>query len=219
MAELDLNKIVKVDFPADQYYAEEHPKVQIVLHHTVSGGNAARVVEQWKADKQRIGTAFCIGGDGTIVQAYSSKYYAYHLGIKGAASKKLETGSIGIEICNWGILTKKEDGKYHNAYYNAQKPAASIVPDAEVITYPKPFRGSLYYHRYTPAQIESVRQLLVFLCDKFKISKAYNEDMWDYSEKAMNSQNGIWAHVSFRTDKSDCHPQPELVEMLKKLNG
>ena len=41
--------------------------------------------------------------------------------------------------------------------------------------------------------------------------------MWDISDKALAGEAGVWTHVSFRTDKSDCHPQPELIQMLKSL--
>jgi hypothetical protein len=42
--------------------------------------------------------------------------------------------------------------------------------------------------------------------------------MWDYSRAAMNGSPGIFTHVSFRKDKSDCFPQVELVEVLKGKN-
>jgi hypothetical protein len=41
--------------------------------------------------------------------------------------------------------------------------------------------------------------------------------MWDLNDDALNGKNGIFTHVSYRADKSDMHPQPELVEMLKGL--
>ncbi len=212
-AALDLAKIKKVDFPADQFVGEETAKTQIVLHHTVSNANPLPVVDGWKTNKERVATAFVIGGDGTIVQAYSSKFWASHLGLKAPYSPKLEKSSIGIEICNWGWLNQI-DGKFYNVYDANKK--SPIAPEL-VITYPNGFRGQKFYYKYTPAQIEIVRQLLVFLCEKFNIPKTYNSDMWDYSENAMNGRAGIWAHVSYRKDKFDIHPQPEMIEMLKNL--
>jgi hypothetical protein len=41
--------------------------------------------------------------------------------------------------------------------------------------------------------------------------------MWDLSNDALAGKKGVYTHVSFRTDKSDMHPQPELIEMLKNL--
>ena len=37
------------------------------------------------------------------------------------------------------------------------------------------------------------------------------------SKNAMNGVPGVWTHTSYRNDKSDCHPQKELIEMLKRL--
>jgi len=45
----------------------------------------------------------------------------------------------------------------------------------------------------------------------------YNGNMWDVNEDALNGEPGVWTHVSYRSDKSDCHPQPELIDVLKSL--
>ena len=42
--------------------------------------------------------------------------------------------------------------------------------------------------------------------------------MWDISENALSGQPGIFTHTSVRSDKTDCHPQPELVRMLIELD-
>lgn len=34
---------------------------------------------------------------------------------------------------------------------------------------------------------------------------------------ALAGKPGVWTHVNFRKDKSDCHPQPQLIEMLISL--
>ena len=41
--------------------------------------------------------------------------------------------------------------------------------------------------------------------------------MWEVSQDALCGKPGIYTHVSFRKDKSDCHPQKELIQMLKEL--
>ena len=69
------------------------------------------------------------------------------------------------------------------------------------------------------------------------IQLKFNEDIWDVdygddnitpsspngapniSKNAMNGESGVWTHVSYRADKSDCHPQPELIAMLRKLEN
>ena len=93
----------------------------------------------------------------------------------------------------------------------------TIVPTNEVIALEKPFRGSKYYQKYIDKQLKSLQILLNYLCETYNIPKTYNSDMWDYSRSAINGSPGIFTHVSFRKDKSDCFPQEDLVEVLKKL--
>jgi len=72
------------------------------------------------------------------------------------------------------------------------------------------------------------------------ISLVFNEDIWNInynysgaelistsspdgapaiSENAMKGKKGIWTHTSYRADKSDCHPQLELIKMLQSLQN
>ena len=208
-AKLDTSKILQVKFPETQYYKEEHPKKQVVIHHTVSGSNPTNVINAWITNTERVATAFVIGGDGTIAQAFSSKHWAHHLGLKKPNNTLLNQQSVGIEVCNWGGITEK-DGKFYTAYNK------EISKDL-IIDYGKTWRGYRYFHKYTAVQIESLRQLLVYLCDTYKISKEYHPTMWDLNTDALSGKNGVFTHVSYRADKSDMHPQAELVEMLKGL--
>jgi hypothetical protein len=41
--------------------------------------------------------------------------------------------------------------------------------------------------------------------------------MWGLSNTAIRGNKGIFTHVSYRKDKSDCHPQKELVDVLKSI--
>jgi N-acetyl-anhydromuramyl-L-alanine amidase AmpD len=223
---LDINKIIQYNLPDHQYYSEVLRKTQIYIHHTAGNSNPLLVVDSWKQTPEKISTAFVIAGkpdksksyqDGDIVQGFSSKYWSYHLGIKkeifqsrNIEYKPLDKYSIGIELCNWGYLKKGQDGKFRT-YVN------SIVPEEEAIKLDTPFRRYEYWHNYTDAQINALRDLLVYLCDKFNIPKTYNEDMWDVSNKALSGESGIWTHVSVRSDKTDCYPHTKLVTMLKSL--
>jgi len=60
--------------------------------------------------------------------------------------------------------------------------------------------------------------LLLELSAKFNIKKAYNGDMWDISQNALNGVNGIYTHVSYRSDKNDMSPQFNLIQMLQNLS-
>ena len=93
----------------------------------------------------------------------------------------------------------------------------NIKPIANVQEYSDGFKDYYGYEKYTDAQIESVRQLLVYWNEKYGIPLEYHEDMFDLSQNALNGDAGVWSHVSYRADKSDCHPQKELIDMLKSL--
>lgn len=226
MSELDLKKIKQVPLSDKQYVKEETKKVQIVLHHTAGNSSGVTTIQNWNVDNRgRIATCVTISGkgqsrntfDGEICQAFSSRHWAYHLGIRpdvfranGVKYQNLDELSIGIEICNWGPLDKVGD-KFYN-YVDREVPADQVC---ELDT---PYKGHKYYHAYTDAQIESVRQLLVYWSKIWGIPLTYNEqDMWKVSKKALSAAPGVYTHNSYRRDKSDISPQPKMIEMLKSL--
>ena len=206
---MKIQKTVNKQLDDTQYYQQQFIKKQIVLHHTVSNGNAENVISSWSKTAERVGVAFVIDGKGVVYAAFSSFYWAHHLGTHQVDNTKLNQQSIGIEICNWGQLTKK-DNKFFN-YLNQE------ISSSDVVTYTTPFRGSCYYQKYNDAQLHSLSELLSYLCSSYFIPKSYNADMWEVSQNALSGKPGIYTHVSFRKDKSDCHPQKELIELLKAL--
>lgn len=214
-----LSRIKPIDFPKNKYFKDLHKKLQVTIHHTVSPQDSIKGdVATWLNSKYRIATAIIIAGDGTPYQLFSSKYWAYHLGIKRRVFnarkipyQRLDKISIGVEIDAAGGLTKKGDGKWYDYY-------GHHISTNEVIEYPDGFRGYYGFQKYTSDQIETLKDLLIFWNNRYDIPLKYNEDMWDVSDNALKGEAGIWSHVSYRSDKSDCHPQPELIEMLRSLD-
>lgn len=226
MSLLDLSKIKQVPMSESQYIKKETKKLQIVLHHTAGNSSGPGTIKMWNNDDRgRVATCVTISGkglsrdtyDGEICQAFSSRYWGYHLGIKpdvfraqGLPYRSLDPNAIGIEICNWGPLEKAGD-KYYN-YVDR------LVPADQVCELTIPYKGHKYYHAYTDAQIESVRQLLVYWNKIHGIPLTYNEDdMWKVSKNALSAVPGVYTHNSYRRDKSDISPQPKMIEMLKSL--
>ena len=214
--ELDISKIKQVRLKESQYFAEESAKTQIYLHHTAGNGNAEAVSRYWNGTSDRVATAFVVGQDGLIVQCFSSKHWAWHLGIskaefkgQGAKYQNLDKASVGIEVCNWGYL-KEKDGKFYN-YVNTR------VPDSMVTTLEEPFKGFKHWYKYTDAQIESTRQLLVYLCDTYNIPREYRAQIFSLDKEAFKGTPGIYTHNSVRKDKSDIYPCPRMIQMLENL--
>lgn len=214
--ELDITKIVQKRLSDDQFFQDVHPKKQIYLHHTAGGPSAVSVASYFQQKEGRVATAFVIGADGTIVQLFSSKHWAYHLGLKpevfaekGVDYKSLDKISIGIEICNYGPLAKR-NGYFYN--YVGGKMDRSQITELK-----SKYKGHIWWQRYTDEQIESTRQLLVYLCDTYGISKEYADVIFDIDKRALKGENGIFTHNSVRHDKSDIYPCPRMIEMLKNL--
>jgi len=212
-----LDKIIfHKEFTAREFIKFPTQKKQIVLHHTVSPEGVKGDINWWLKDGKRIGTCIIVAHDGTPHQVFSSKYWAYHLGLgnkhfarQNMPYKSLDPASIGIEIDSFGGLKWDDENNCWRSVYGHR------VDSNKVIEYPEGFRGFKAFERYTKAQIETVRQLILFWHTRYGIPIDYHPDMWDVSKDALKGKPGVYTHVSYRYDKSDCHPQPDLIDMLK----
>lgn len=213
--------IILEQFPSSQFVNETTTKRQIVLHHTASGPSVSGDIAWWKKTPERVATHFIIDREGQVHQLFSERNWAYHLGLTnknftdfGQTYKQLDKQSIGIEIDSWGPLQKGTDGKY----YPIGK-AGKTQPVTRITEYcnSNRFKGYTTWESYTPKQIESLRDLLRELCSRHNIPKTYNPSMWAVLPDALRGTPGIFTHLSYRRDKLDCHPQPELIAMLKTL--
>lgn len=171
-------EIIKHHLDSSEYIKEVHKKKQIILHHTAGSHRADWTIDFWNIDRNssggriRVATSYVIGGksivdgnttfDGKIYEAFEDKYWAYALGVNGGT--QLEKNSIQIEICNYGSLTLSKNGQFYT-YVN------SVVPEEDVIELSQPFKSSKYYHKYTDAQLDTLRLLIL------DISKRHNIDV------------------------------------------
>ena len=214
-------------------YVRDYGKIEplgFFLHHTAGWDNPYNTVSMWNKDKRgRVATQYVIGGsnvkgktkhDGVVVECFPNNYLGWHLGKVG--SFKISKLSGGVELCNFGYVTKKGD-KYYT-YVNTE------VKPEYVCDLGYKFRGHQYWHAYTDKQIESLRLLILHLRDIYpkmdlvnglpKLLKegVHPKDAFEFNTDAYNAkQFGLWTHTNVRKDKFDCFPQPELIEMLKQL--
>ena len=182
----------------DEYYPVDFKKTIIYLHHTAGGNRPDWTVQSWDKDAnedgsvRKIATSFVVGGksttdgdaswDGVIVRCFPESQWAFHLGVKGT-NGMFDKISIGIEICNYGQLTLSKSGQFMN-YVN--KP----VPADQVVELDKPFRGFKYYHKYTDKQLSSIRELLVFLSNKYGINLKLGLQEW-INKESLIMPNGL----------------------------
>jgi hypothetical protein len=215
--------------PDNEYIKEVTKKNQIVLHHTAGSSNPTYVVDGWDVDPARIATHNVVGGistngnsewDGKIIKAIDSRYFAYHLGVKGKEDPTrkpqgyYDMKSVAIEVCCYGELTFRL-GKYYN-YLN------KVVPGSQVIDLGKEFRGHRYYQSYTTAQIEALRVLILYHCENENIvldkGRVFTWDDFNYDIKRFG-EKAIAFHVNYREDgKNDLYPHPKLIAMLNELH-
>jgi hypothetical protein len=163
--------------PEDEYFTTTSEKTTIVLHHTAGSHRPDWVISSWDKDKSKggkplkVATHYVIGGksregdekwDGVIYQAMPLENWAHHLGTKNSNNTQLNKQSIGIEICNYGPLTRTTDGEYFT-YVNSK------IEEKDVVDLGKNFRGYRYYQKYTDKQLSSLAFLLTKLSKEFNI--------------------------------------------------
>lgn len=215
-------------------YVRDYGKIEplsFFIHHTAGWHNPYNTINSWNRDRRgRVATQYCIGGisikngedkyDGQVVECFPDNYIGWHLGKVG--NFNISKYSVGVEINNFGYVTKKGD-KYYN-YVNIE------VPEDMVCDLGYEFRGHRYWHKYTDKQIESLRLLIKHVAKIYPtidITAGIPEmlkngvdpkDAFEFNSDAYYAKkHGLWSHTSVRKDKFDCFPQPELVDMLKNL--
>jgi len=209
--------------PPSEYNRGPVPKHWVVWHHTAGWDNPYQVINMWATDRRaKVGTEFVIGGqhpqlqtskyDGEIVQAFPSGGYAWHT---GTGVNQLHIQSVGIELCNIGPI------KDRRTYVNTK------VVDEQICTLDKPFRGFNQYQKYTDKQLDSLKTLTLHLANKYNIDLHEGLYKWVKDKGASgfdvvdqgyaNKNKGLYSHTNLTFGKSDCFPQPELIDLLLSL--
>lgn len=212
----------------EHYNAKVTKKTQIVLHHTAGSHRPDYTIQGWAATSTRVGAHLVIGGkstsgdatyDGAVYQCVDYKYWLWHLGLKAGTCQAphgaVDGASVGIEICNYGALTKQADGTFLH-YLN--KP----VPQDQVVDLGFEWRGYQYWHAYTDAQLatlkEFIPQLSATLGFSLEKGKVWTVDDFKFDPNGY-MQKPLAFHVSYRTDKVDLNPQPKLIAMLNEIHA
>ncbi len=189
--------------PDDQYFMNGSTKTGISLHHTC-GGTASSTIDWWKSDGQMVGTAFIIDRDGTIYQAFDPNGWAFQFGLKWGDPSRInfEKRFIGIEIASEGRLIENNG----NLYCFGTISSRTLKKKEEAFDYGKNYRGYRYFDKYENEQIDSVIQLVNYLCSEFSIERKIPSNYMDYYGDKLKDFKGIIGHVNVREDKSDPAP-------------
>lgn len=229
-------KMTLVPLNKGEYYEEVVKKKTIYIHHTAGGNRPDWTIAGWNGDRSkkgerlRVATAYVLGGisttdndvkwDGVICKCFPEEKWAHHLGTTEVNNKQLNQESIGIEICNYGPITKSANGMFLN-YVN------KLVPKEMVVELEKPYQGFYFYHKYSDKQIAALRELLLDLAARFTIDlksglqPLLNQNKGNaaflLNKDAIAGKPGVWTHTNVRKDKFDCSPQNNLIAMIMSL--
>lgn len=189
---------------AQQYYGARFPKDLIVLHFT-AGQSARSAVDTWRANPERVATAYVVDVDGTVYETFPPEFWAYHLGIKGGTPH--ERRSIGIEIANAGPLqvSAANPGVLNWWPKNWTAKFCDVTDTGRYVR--QTYRGKDYFAAFADAQMEATAQLVGQLCERFSIPKrlaAAGKRL--ERDDSFAAFSGVATHVNFRADKWDVGP-------------
>lgn len=128
------------------------PPSLIVMHYTAGG--AGKVAAEWLCNPQAQASAhIVVDRDGSMMQLLPFNRMAWHAGASQWNGRQgCNSFSIGIEISNYGFLTKQPDGNYKTAYGDPM-PASKAIDARHKNGY---FAG---WEKYAPAQLDAVEEL------------------------------------------------------------
>jgi len=226
--------------PKGQYFVGPTKKEWLFLHHTAGWNNPYKTIDDWANDKRgQIATEFVIGGqsirgndekfDGEVVKCIPDGSYGWHL---GTGNNVMHRNSVGIEVCNFGQLTK--GGYMKDKVWIKLNPdkfytyVGTEVHPSQIIELSESFRGFKHWHKYSDKQINSLKELILYIAnrDSINVRKGLIELIKKEGEfKAFNrldialcnKTKGMWSHTNVISGKVDMFPQPELVQMLLSL--
>lgn len=201
---------VTLRLPASGFIAEDHPKDLIVLHFT-AGSSARGAYASWASAAARVAAAYIVDIDGAVYETFDPVFWAYHLGVRGAASAnhRHDKRSVGIEIVNPGPLKANDAGQlcWWPPQNRFERLWCSINERERYVK--SPFRGFEYFAPFPEAQIRSLAPLIAMLCKRFSIPpRLPAKDQLATADAAgyFARYAGIAAHQNFRADKLDVGP-------------
>ena len=212
--------------PKGEYLKGPIQNEYIFLHHTAGNANPYRCIDHWGRDTRgRVATEFVLGGinhrngddefDGVMVQAFPEGCQGWHLGRTGSGF--MNRHSVALEICSMGYLDKN-----HLTY------VGSKCTSGQVIALDEPFKGKLYWHAYSEAQIKETEKWIKYVADRDNIDirlglqqfiKKYGPTKgFDFQQDAFYGKiKGLLTHTNVRKGKMDCYPHPDFVDMIMSL--
>ena len=130
--------------------------VTAIIYHYTAGPSLTGTVRWFQNNPRRVSAHYVIGKDGRVVQMVPLAYSAHHAGSSNlpGCRRGVNRCSIGIEIVNWGVLTKR-NGQFFT--YSGRR----------YIGLPPVFVGGRWWEPYTPAQVNALIRLTRHLLSRY----------------------------------------------------
>jgi len=185
----------------DSYYYKygKTKKTKICIHFTV--GYIDSDINVLTKKDNKVSVQYLIDSSGNIYNLFNDEYWSYHLGPKCiGGNKKMSMSTIGIELCNYGPLTKKNN-KFYDVYGNLFTKDENDVLACE-------YRGQKYFCKLDNEQKDALVKLLKYLTKKHNIKYEFlmSNETFKTAQDAI-SFNGIYTHANVRPDKFDLPTQ------------
>lgn len=193
----------KYKLPDSNYYPEVYDKTQVIVGHTYR--NDMQHYGSWlyrlNGNYKKTAT-FTINKEGKVFQHYDPKYYSNFV------DNQQDKASISIVLENIGWFKKDSmieryvDWLGHN--YKRQ-------PD-EVLM--KRWRNHTYWDKYPQVQLDSLKELVVKMCDEYNIPKKFiGHNVYDEN---IDLFKGITFRSNYYQESTDVSPAFD-IEILKTL--
>jgi len=154
--------LMKVKYVASPNKSNRQGDVKyLVIHHT--GPGSFNGIVKWLCNPAAKASAhYVLGTTGQLCQLVNTGKEAWHAGRARWNGERIDNHySVGIEVCNYGVLQKGDDGAY---YYEQgrqlKKYTGKVEPVPAKIVYPSGATLEGYAVPYPQAQVEK----LVALC-------------------------------------------------------
>lgn len=151
--------VEKYKLPEDNYHKEVYHKTQIVIGHNAR--KDMRHFDGWlrrNGGKYKKTSTFTIDKEGGVYQHFDPKYYSDFIGIDEDKS------NISITLVNVGWLKFDPINKLYTDWLGHVYSKKTKVIE-------RTWRGYDFWYQYSDKQMESLKKLVSFLCDKFEIPK------------------------------------------------
>jgi N-acetylmuramoyl-L-alanine amidase len=175
-------RLVQADGKAVKYIAASQSggaltRRFLVMHYT-AGGSGAGTASYFAGKQAKASAHLVIDRDGTIIQQVEFDTVAFHAGVsawKGLSG--LNRHSIGIELANWGQLSKSATG--FKSYTGVNVPPEDVVFGEH-----KNFPGKEYpWEAFPSAQFEAAVAAASAICSAYDIPE---EDIIGHDDIAPN---------------------------------